>query len=213
VTPIARLTNEYEAIAVPADSPFRSLDDLLSAWRENPRSVAIAGGSAGCTDHILAGLVAKAAGIKPKDVNYVGFSGGGEAWVAILGGKVAAGISGVGEFREQVNGGELRVLAVSSPERIEGVFAETLVESGVDVVLANWRGLVAPPGISESDRSALINLVSTLPDSPGRQHWPSAAGRTPFWPAQTSRCSSTTSRRASEACYANWNSRNDGWSA
>lgn len=88
VTPIARLTGETEAVVVPAASPFQTIDDLVAAMKADPGAVAIAGGSAGGVDHIAAGLIAQAAGVDPKLINYIAFSGGGEALAAILGNQV-----------------------------------------------------------------------------------------------------------------------------
>ena len=165
VTPIARLTSEQEAIVVPASSPYKTLQDFVAAWKTNPGKLAIAGGSAGGTDQILAGLVAQAAGIDPRKVNYIAYSGGGEALAAILGGKVAAGISGVSEFTDQVKAGKMRALAVSGGERVDGFDAPTIKESGLDVELTNWRGMVAPAGISDSDKKALADAVQKMHDS------------------------------------------------
>ena len=165
VTPIARLTSEQEAVVVPADSPYRTLADFAAAWKQDPGKLAIAGGSAGGSDQILAGLLAKAAGIDPKQVNYVAFSGGGEALAAILGGKVAAGISGVSEFKDQVASGKMRALAVSGATRVPGFDAPTAKEAGLDVVLDNWRGLVAPAGIKEADKKALTDAVQKMYES------------------------------------------------
>lgn len=162
VTPIARLTSEQEAIVVPAGSPYTTLEDFIAAWKTDPGKLAIAGGSAGGTDQILAGLVAQASGIDPKKVNYIAYSGGGEALAAILGGKVAAGISGVSEFTDQVAAGKMRALAVSGAERVEGFDAPTLQETGVDVELTNWRGMVAPGGIGEADKKALTAAIEKM---------------------------------------------------
>ena len=158
-TPIARLTGEYEVIVVPASSEFKTLADLTAKLKADPGSVAFGGGSAGGTDHIIAGLVAKAVGADVTKLNYVPFSGGGEALAAILGGHVAAGISGYGEWAGQIQSGELRVLAVTSPERVAGIDAPTLKEQGVDVELANWRGIVAPPGLDDAQKKALLDAV------------------------------------------------------
>jgi putative tricarboxylic transport membrane protein len=158
-TPIARLTGEYEVIVVPASSEFKTLADLTAKLKADPGSVAFGGGSAGGTDHIIAGLVAKAVGADVTKLNYVPFSGGGEALAAILGGHVAAGISGYGEWAGQIQSGELRVLAVTSPERVTGIDAPTLKEQGVDVELANWRGIVAPPGLDDAQKKALLDAV------------------------------------------------------
>jgi putative tricarboxylic transport membrane protein len=162
VTPIARLTGEYEVIVVPAASPFRSLDDLIRAFRERPESISWGGGSAGGTDQMLAGLVADAVGVSPRRVNYIAFSGGGESMSAILGGQVSAGINGLAEFAPQIAAGTVRALGISSAERLPGVAIPTLREQRVDVALENWRSLVAPPGVSAVDRERLERAVETM---------------------------------------------------
>ena len=134
VTPIARLTGEYEAIVVPAASEIKDMAGLVDKLKADPGSVSWAGGSAGGTDHITAGLIAKAVGVDPTKVNYIAFSGGGEALAAILGNQVTVGISGYGEFAEQIKAGALRLLGISSDERVAGVDAPTFKEAGVDVV-------------------------------------------------------------------------------
>jgi putative tricarboxylic transport membrane protein len=169
VTPIARLTSEYEILVVPADSEFETLDDFMSALEEDPGSVPIAGGSAGGTDQILAGLLAQAAGADPAQVNYVAFSGGGESLAALLGGSVAAGISGIGEYAAQVEAGELRALGVSAPERLDIIDTPTFMEQDVDVELANWRGMVAPPDLSDEQRDAIVAFFDDVNASDGWQ--------------------------------------------
>ena len=164
VTPIARLTSEWEVIVVPAQSPHKTLADLLRAFRENPGKVSWGGGSAGGTDHILIGMVAKEVGIDPAKVNYVAFKGGGEAVAAILGGHVSAGVSGVGEFAEYVKSGKMRALAVSSPAKVEGI--PSLKEQGIDVELGNWRGVFGAPGITREQRDALVKLVRAATETP-----------------------------------------------
>jgi len=166
VTPIARLTGEHEVIVVPADSPHRTLQDLLAAFRASPRSVSWGGGSAGGTDDLLARLIAEAIGVRPADVNYVAFSGGGEALAALLGGQVTAGVSGLGEFAPSIGAGQLRALAISSPARVPELDAPTLREAGVPLDLANWRAVVAPPGVSDRDAAALAARVRAATASP-----------------------------------------------
>jgi putative tricarboxylic transport membrane protein len=161
-TPIARLTGEYEALAVPAASPFRTLDDLLAAFRSDPESISWGGGSVGGSDQILAGLIAADVGVEPRRVNYIGFSGGGEALAAVLGGQVSVGINGLAEFAAQIDAGTLRVLAVSSGERLPGVDAPTLRERGIDVELENWRSVVAPPGLTADQRARLAGAVEAM---------------------------------------------------
>jgi len=167
VTPIARLTGEFEVIVVPAASEVQTLADLVAKFKADPGSVSWGGGSAGGTDHILAGLIAKASGVDPAKVNYVPFSGGGEALAAILGGHVTAGVSGLGEWEGQIKSGELRALAISSNERLPDVDIPTLKEQGVDVDLANWRAVVAPPGIDDAQRKELLTAVETMVKSNG----------------------------------------------
>lgn len=162
VTPIARLTGEYEAIVVPAESPFKTIGDLVEALKKDPGAVSWGGGSAGGTDHIAVGLIAKAAGVDPKKINYIAYSGGGEALAAILGSQVSAGISGYGEFESQIKSGTLRLLAVSSAERLEGIDAPTLKESGLDVVVENWRMLAAAPGITAEQKAAINADIEKL---------------------------------------------------
>ncbi len=176
-TPIARLVGEYEAIAVPATSPFASLGDLLDALAGNPAAVSWGGGSAGGTDQMLVDLLARARGVDPRRTSYVAFAGGGEARAALLGAQVSAGVSGVGEFAELAAGGLVRILAVSSPERIAGIDAPTLREAGVDLTLANWRGVMAPPGITAAERRRLEEMVlamarsATWREELGRRGW------------------------------------------
>jgi putative tricarboxylic transport membrane protein len=174
VTPIARLVGEYEVVVVPAASPFRSLDELIQAFKKRPESISWGGGSAGGTDQILAGLIADVVGVRPRRVNYIAFSGGGESLSAILGGQVSAGINGLAEFEAQITAGALRPLAISSAERLPGVNAPTLREQGVDVVLENWRSVAAPPGISAGDR---VRLEAAMAAMARTREWQEALGR------------------------------------
>ncbi|MFB2552842.1 Bug family tripartite tricarboxylate transporter substrate binding protein [Ensifer soli] len=169
VTPIARLTGEYEAIVVPASSELKTIGDLIAALKADPGAVSWAGGSAGGTDHIAVGLIAKAAGVDPTKINYIAYSGGGEALAAILGAQVTAGISGYGEFEAQVQAGTLRLLAVTSAERMAGVEAPTLKESGLDVVVENWRMVAAAPGLSPEQKAAVSADIEKLATSAGWQ--------------------------------------------
>lgn len=175
VTPIARLTTEWEVIVVPPDSEFETLDDLIAAFQADPTSISWGGGSAGGTDHLLVGLIAQAVGVDPLQVNYIPFSGGGEALAAILGGQVTAGVSGIGEWRDQIESGELRALAVSGADVVAAsdaspmaddamltTLAPTLQDQGIDLEVANWRGVVAAPGISEEGRACLVDLLDQM---------------------------------------------------
>lgn len=163
VTPIARLTGEYEAIAVPANSPLKSLADLVAALKADPQKVSWAGGSAGGTDHITAGLFTKAIGVDPRKVNYIAFSGGGESLASILGGKVTVGISSLSEYDAQAKAGKLRILGVSSGARLpEAPDVPTFKESGVDVEIQNWRMIAAAPGITAEQKQALSATIDKM---------------------------------------------------
>eukprot|EP01036_Dinobryon_divergens_P055035 gene55035-73519_t len=166
LTPIARLTGEALALVVPAASPFKALGDLMTAFKADPGKVSIAGGSAGGSDHILAGLMAKASGIEAKRVAYVAFAGGGPAQAALLGSQVSAGISGYGEFSEQVKAGKLRAIALSSDKRLPGIDVPTFKEQGVDVELFNWRGVFGAPGITPAQQAALIATFDKMVAGP-----------------------------------------------
>ncbi|WP_341910357.1 tripartite tricarboxylate transporter substrate-binding protein [Ferrovibrio terrae] len=163
--PIARLTGEFEVIVVPPNSPFKTLPDLVAAFKADPTKVSWAGGSAGGTDHILAGMIAKAAGGDAKKVAYVAYSGGGPAQAALLGSQVTCGVSGWGEFSEQIKAGKLRALAISADKRQPGIDVPTIKEQGIDVELYNWRGVFAPPGIKDAEKAALIGLMTQMKDS------------------------------------------------
>ena len=161
-TPIARLTAEYEVIVVPSSSAVRSLADLLDAFRKNPGSVSWGGGSAGGTDDLLVRLLAEQIGLPASSVNYIAFPGGGAALAAVLGGQLSAAVSGYAEFAGQIAAGQLRVLAISSASRVRGIDAPTLRESGIALDLANWRAIVAPPGLSDAEQEALTARITKL---------------------------------------------------
>lgn len=174
VTPIARLSGEYEVLVVPDASPYRSLAEFVAAWKADPGAVAIAGGSAGGTDHMVAGLLASEVGIDVRAVNYVPHSGGGESVASLVGNQVAAGVNGLAELAAFIESGLLRPLGISSDERIPGVDIPTFVEQGVAVTLANWRGVVAAPGITGEQRAALTTLMDRMQES---AHWKAALAR------------------------------------
>jgi putative tricarboxylic transport membrane protein len=161
-TPIARLTGEYEVIVVPKSSDIQNLGQLAEKLKADPASVSWGGGSAGGTDHILAGLIAQAVGADATKINYVPFSGGGEALAAVMGGHVTAGVSGLSEWIGQIQAGELRALAISSADKVQGVDIPTLKEQGVNVDLANWRAVVAPPGIDDAQKKALVDAIDAM---------------------------------------------------
>ena len=165
VTPIARLTQEWQAIAVLRNSDLKTVADLVQRLKTNPGAVSWGGGSAGGADQMTAGLFARAIGADPAKMNYVAHSGGGQAMATILGGHVTLGVNSASEFLDQVQAGQMRYLAVTSDKRIPGIDAPTLRELGIDLVFSNWRGVVAPPGISAADRHALAETVERMAKS------------------------------------------------
>jgi putative tricarboxylic transport membrane protein len=179
VTPVARLTSEWEVIVVPANSPHKDLASLLKAFKADPGKVSWGGGSAGGTDHILVGLIAKQIGADPKKINYVPFKGGGEAIAAILGGHVTAGVSGIGEFIEHIKSGKMRALAQSGPSRVEGI--PSLKEQKVNVELGNWRGIFGAPGITKAQRDSLVKMVQTATQTPAWKGTLEKLGWTPWF--------------------------------
>ena len=170
--PVARLIEEAEAIVVNADSPYQTLDDLVAAWSADPGAVPVGGASSpGGPDYLTPMLLAQAVEVDPATVNYIAYDGGGELLAGVLGGQVAFGATGVGEVAEQAAAGEVRILAVTSEEPVDGVDAPTLSEEGVDLVFTNWRGIVAAPGISEERTAEVTALVEDMHES---EEWQAA---------------------------------------
>ena len=176
-TPVARLSSEYNVFVLPANSPFKSMKEVIEQLKKDPGSVKWGGGSRGSTEHIAAAMIAREAGVDPSKINYVAFRGGGEATAAILGGNVTVGGSGYSEFSEYIAAGKMRALAVTSETRLKGVDVPTLKEQGVNVVLGNWRGVYGAPGITAPQRAALTEMVlkavksKTWLDASAKNNW------------------------------------------
>ena len=160
--PLARIISEYDVVAVPIDSPYQSMQELVERLRADPESVVWGGGSAASVDHILVGLIAQAAGVDPRRITYVAFAGGGEASAAVMGGQVTAGVSGLAEWKDLAEAGRMRLLAVSSAERIDGIDIPTIRETGLDVVVENWRCLILPPGVRNSEHQWLLAAIQAM---------------------------------------------------
>ena len=172
--PIAKLAEDFEVFVVPNDSPIQNLDDMIEAWRANPGGLPIGGGSLGGIDHIVAGQLAQEADIDPAAINYIAYSGGGEVLTSLLSNTVGVAVSGFNDFRDQIEAGNVRALAVASPEPLEDFDVDTFIEQGYNVDLVNWRGIVAPPGISDEDRQTLVDIVTEMVET---EQWATAVER------------------------------------
>ena len=158
-TPLARLTSEYNVFVLPADSPLKTMKDVVEQMKKDPGSVKWGGGSRGSTEHIAAAMLAREVGVDATKINYVPFRGGGEATAAILGGNVTVGGSGYSEFQQYIEAGKMRPIAVTSAVRLKGINVPTMKEQGYNVEIGNWRGIYGAPGITDAQRKALIEMI------------------------------------------------------
>jgi putative tricarboxylic transport membrane protein len=180
VTPIARLTSEYNVFVLPADSPLKTMADVVAQLKKDPGSVKWGGGSRGSTEHIAAAMIAREVGVDAAKINYVAFRGGGEATAAILGGNVTVGGSGYSEFAQYIESGKMRAIAVTSAQRLKGINVPTLKEQGIGVEIGNWRGVYAAPGITPEQRKALTDMVVKASKS---KAWAEAMDKNAWTPA------------------------------
>jgi putative tricarboxylic transport membrane protein len=158
-TPIARLTSEYNVFVLPANSPLKTMKDVVEQMKKDPGSVKWGGGSRGSTEHIAAAMIAREVGVDPAKINYVPFRGGGEAVAAILGGNVTVGGSGYSEFAQYIESGKMKAIAVTSGARLKGINVPTMKEQGINVEIGNWRGVYGAPGITPEQRKALGDMI------------------------------------------------------
>jgi putative tricarboxylic transport membrane protein len=183
-TPLARLTSEYNVFVVPAESPFKSMKDVVEAVKKDPGSVKWGGGSRGSTEHIAAAMLAREIGVDATKINYVPFRGGGEAIAAILGGNVSIGGSGYSEFAQYIESGKMRPIGVTSPTRLKNApTVATMKEQGFNVEIGNWRGVYGAPGITPAQRKALTDLLQKTVKSKGWTDAMEKNGWTDAWMA------------------------------
>ncbi|MDK7749301.1 tripartite tricarboxylate transporter substrate binding protein [Brevibacterium sp. UMB10442] len=166
VVPLAKIAEDYDVVIVPADSPLETIDDLLNEWKEDPKGHPWTGGSAGSMDHLVVANLAQEAGLDGKETTFIPKSGGGEAIAALLNGTADYAATGYNEVADQVEAGRVKALGVTGPERIEGVDIPTIKEQGHDVVLANWRGMLAAPGVSDEVAKQQLELLKEMRDTP-----------------------------------------------
>jgi putative tricarboxylic transport membrane protein len=165
VTPLARLQGEYQPLFVAANSPIKTLGDLIARFKDNPGSVSWGGFAPGSPDHLVSSLVVKAGGGDVKRMNYVPVGTGGEMLPLVISGKVTVATAGLNEVAGQLKTGRLRAIGVSSPERLPGIDIPTFKEQGVDATLVNWRGLMAPPSLPAEDKQALEAAIAKMVQS------------------------------------------------
>ncbi|WP_373050987.1 Bug family tripartite tricarboxylate transporter substrate binding protein [Thalassovita aquimarina] len=163
---LAAIGADYGVIAVAADSEIETLPQLLEQIKSDPRSVSVAGGSAvGGWDHLKVLIAANAYGIEDvRTVKYIAFDGGGEAVTQLLSGSVQAFTGDISEAKGFVDSGDIKVIAVLSPDRLPGEFAKfpTAQEQGVDAIGANWRGFYAPGDMSDAAYDAWVSKIGDL---------------------------------------------------
>ena len=166
VTPIAGVIGDYGAIAVAKNSPYMNFKDVVDAYKKDPKSIKMAGGSVrGSMDHLIGALAFQAAGANPNDVAYIPYDAGGKALAGLLSGETQIISTGLGELmgaRDQV-----RIIGITAPSRVaDAPDAPTLKEQGYDVQFVNWRGFFGPPNMSNKDKKALSTMLGKVMKTP-----------------------------------------------
>jgi len=161
-----RLTNDTGVIAVATDSPIQTVDDLVKMMKENIGGVSIGGGSAGGVDHIVMALLAKESGLDPKALNYIPYDSGAEVVTALGGGAITVAVSGVSEFKPMADAGRIRIIAVTSEAKVDGIEAPSLKESGINVVVGNWRGIMGAPEMSAEGKAMWLDRFTKMHEGP-----------------------------------------------
>jgi putative tricarboxylic transport membrane protein len=166
VTPLVRLTNDTGVVAVATDSPIQTVEDLVAAMKADLGGVAIGGGSAGGVDHIVMALIAKESGLDPSKLNYIPYDSGAEVVTALGGGALTVAVSGVSEFKPMADAGRIRIIAVTSEGRVDGIDAPSLTEAGLPVVVGNWRGIMGAPGMSDAGKAMWLDRFTKMHEGP-----------------------------------------------
>lgn len=162
---IAQLVQEYEAIAVPTNSKYQNLDQLINDLKNNPKSATFIGGALGGVDHVFMAKLLNSLDIDPKSANYIPHNSGFDVVTKVLTDKTHVALSTSGDFVAQVNAGKLRVLGIASPQKLPWSKAKTLQQQGLNIVFGNWYGIFVPPQFNESDTSNFIHLLDVLHNS------------------------------------------------
>jgi putative tricarboxylic transport membrane protein len=165
---LAIVAEDASLLAVSADSPYQSLDDLLRAARSDPGAVRFGGTQTGGGDSIVHHLLQRATG---TELSYVPFTGGGEANAALLGGNVEVIVGNPAELKTLIDGGRIRPLAVTTPERVKSMNVPTFREQGVDLVFTQARGFIGPPGLTDGQRTYWYNAITRMTETTEWQHY------------------------------------------
>lgn len=165
---VAAVGADYGVLAVAPDSAYQTIEDVINAWRVDPRLVSVVGGSAvGGWDHLKVLLLADAAGIPVQPIRYTTFESGGAAVIEVVAGRADVFTGDISEVLPQVEAGNLRVLVALSEERLAKLpDVPTAQELGYDVVGPNWRGFYMPQGISDAAYDWWVEAFRALADSP-----------------------------------------------
>jgi putative tricarboxylic transport membrane protein len=165
-TLLARVAEDYDVLIAAADAPYDTVDDVVSAWKKDPKGFVWTGGSAGSVDHLTIAQLALLGGISAADITYIPKSGGGEAIQTLLSGTTDFASCGFNEVSDQIEAGRVKAIGVAAPERIKG-FEDlpTMSEQGYEVTLTNWRGWLGAPGITDDESAQLLEILQKTRDS------------------------------------------------
>lgn len=164
--PVARLTAEHIVLAVKGDSPYQNLGDFVAALKENPGGMPVGGGSAGGVDHIALALLAQQGDVPVGKLNYIPQAGGADTVTGIVNGTLKGGLSGISEFQQFAETGRIRILAITSAERMKGApDIPTFKEAGFDVEIANWRGVLGSIDMPEDNHREWVDRFTKLSEA------------------------------------------------
>ncbi|WP_299600619.1 tripartite tricarboxylate transporter substrate binding protein [uncultured Tateyamaria sp.] len=168
LTLVAGTIGDYAAMVVGKDSPINSMEELLAAYDADPNGTAIGGGSVpGGMDHLVAAMVMEAAGKDALGVKYIPYDAGGKAMAALLSGEIAALSTGFSEAVDLANAGEVKIIGVTAPERVDAApDAMTMKEQGIDTEFVNWRGFFGAPGLPEDKVAMYQDALTKMYDTP-----------------------------------------------
>jgi putative tricarboxylic transport membrane protein len=162
---IAQLVQEYEAISVPTNSKYQTLDQLINELKTNPKAVTFIGGAVGGVDHVFMAKIFNEMNLDPKLANYLPQNSGFDVVAKTITDKNYVALSTSGDFVSAVNAGKMRVLGVASPVKLAWSKAKTLQQQGLNIVYGNWYGIFVPPQYSDAETNNFIHLLDVFHNS------------------------------------------------